>query len=71
VQGPRSLPTCGRRGLRKENRAIATDDADDLVPFASASERIGGKLWSGTALCQTRQVPRHVLRYRDAAPQLG
>jgi hypothetical protein len=27
-RGPRSLPTCARRGLRKES-AIATDDADD------------------------------------------
>src|SRR5439155_42992 len=32
-EGTSPLPTCARRGLRKENRAMATDDADDLVPF--------------------------------------
>jgi len=32
-EGASPLPTCARRGLRKENRAMATDDADDLVPF--------------------------------------
>src|ERR1700745_1661261 len=33
-RAPRSLPTCARRGLRKENRAMPTDDLDlDLVPF--------------------------------------
>src|SRR5437763_243607 len=31
--GAPSLPTCARRGLPKENRAMATDDADDLVTF--------------------------------------
>src|SRR5439155_10766618 len=27
------LPTCARRGLRKEKRAMATDDAEGLVAF--------------------------------------
>src|SRR2546427_712455 len=35
--GARPLPTCARRGLRKENRAMATDDADELVPFEDVS----------------------------------
>src|SRR5437899_310967 len=30
VQGARSLPTRARRGLRKENPAMPTEDADDL-----------------------------------------
>src|SRR5437867_10431898 len=38
ARGHRSLPTCARRGLRKENRAMPTaDNADDLVRFRNVT----------------------------------